>query len=84
MHSYLRHTILMFNPTNIDGVCVQATHIESRGENVKENFSKKLAQPVEGKHKGRCKLKQITTLKEEDENPSCSHWKKEGNVEAKC
>lgn len=33
LHSYLRHTILMFNPTNLDEVCVQATHLEARGEN---------------------------------------------------
>jgi hypothetical protein len=26
LHSYLRHTILMFNPSNPDEVCVQATH----------------------------------------------------------
>jgi hypothetical protein len=39
----------MFNPTNLDEVCVQATHIESRGKNVKDNFSKKSVQPVEGK-----------------------------------
>ena len=32
LHSYLRHTILMFNPTNIDEVCVQATHLETRGK----------------------------------------------------
>ena len=30
LHSYLRHTILMFNPTNLDEVCVQATHLEAR------------------------------------------------------
>jgi len=30
LHSYLRHIILMFNPTNLDEVCVQTTHIESR------------------------------------------------------
>ena len=34
LHSYLRHTILMFNPTNLDEVCVQASHIESKGKNV--------------------------------------------------
>jgi hypothetical protein len=57
LHSYLRHTILMFNPTNLDEVCVQATHIESRGKNVKDNFSKKSVHPVEGKHKGKGKMK---------------------------
>jgi hypothetical protein len=30
LHSYLRHTILMFNPSNLDEVCVQATHLEAR------------------------------------------------------
>jgi hypothetical protein len=38
MHSYLRHTILMFNPTNIDKVSVQATHLEaSKGKHVIED-----------------------------------------------
>ena len=27
LHNYLRHTILMFNPTSLDEVCVQARHI---------------------------------------------------------
>lgn len=34
IHSYLKHTILMFNPTSIDEVSVQATHIEGRCKNV--------------------------------------------------
>ena len=34
LHSYLRHTILMFNPTSIDEVSVQATHLKARGKNV--------------------------------------------------
>jgi len=33
LHSYMRHTILMFNPTSIDEVYVQATHLEARGKN---------------------------------------------------
>ena len=32
LHSYLCHTILMFDPYNLDEVCVQATHIESKGK----------------------------------------------------
>ena len=32
LHTYLRHTILMFNPTSLDEVCVQATHLEARGK----------------------------------------------------
>ena len=34
LHSYLYHTILMLNPTNLDEVCVQSTHIESKGKSV--------------------------------------------------
>jgi hypothetical protein len=30
-HSYIRHNILLLNPTNLDEVCVQAMHLESRG-----------------------------------------------------
>jgi hypothetical protein len=33
LHSYLRHTILMFNHSNLDEVCAQATHLEARGRN---------------------------------------------------
>ena len=32
LHSYLRHTIIMFNPTNLDEACVQATQLEVRGK----------------------------------------------------
>ena len=39
LHSYLIHTILMFNPTKLDEVCVQATHLETRGKNVFEETS---------------------------------------------
>ncbi len=41
LHSYLRHTILMFNPNNLDYMCVQATHLEARGKNNPEEGNKK-------------------------------------------
>ena len=41
LHGQLKHIILMFNPNNLDEVCVQATHIESKGENDSNNYSKK-------------------------------------------
>jgi hypothetical protein len=53
-HSYLRHTILMFNPTSFNEVCVQVTHLESRGKNVNVDFVKPF-KPTEGKFKGRVK-----------------------------
>lgn len=40
-HSYLQHTLLMFNPTKFDEVYVQAIHIESGGRPFQSNFSKK-------------------------------------------
>ena len=49
LHSYLKQTILMFNPTNLDEVCVQATHLESRGNNTYEEDSNK--NPPKGKEK---------------------------------
>jgi hypothetical protein len=41
LHSYTRHTFLLFNPTNLDEVCVQATHLENRGKHVQEDPKKK-------------------------------------------
>ena len=41
LHSYLRHTILMFNPTNIDAVFVKETHLEARGKNALQEGSNK-------------------------------------------
>jgi hypothetical protein len=41
LHSYLRHTILMFNPSNLNEVCVQATHLEARGRNATHKGNKK-------------------------------------------
>ena len=45
--------ILMFNSTNLDEVCVQATHVESKGNNTKEKFSKKHFKPDGNKFKGK-------------------------------
>ena len=38
----------MFNPTSLDEVCVQATHLEARGKNIFEEGRKK---PFKGKNK---------------------------------
>ena len=42
LHSYLRHTILMFNPTSLDEVCVQETHLEARRKNFPQEGNKNL------------------------------------------
>ena len=69
MHSYLKHTILMFSPSNFDQVCVQATHIEAGGGNVSFN-SKKEFSPPDSIKKGK---KVATVKKEEGDKPTCSH-----------
>ena len=48
LHSYLKHTILMFNPTSLDEVLVHATHLEAIGKNISEEGRKK---PFKGKNK---------------------------------
>ena len=80
MHSYLCHTILMFNPTNIDKVLVQSTHLEaSKGKYVIEDtepykFEKKL--------KGKWKSKKSTTVNQAEGRPTCSHCNKKGHEES--
>ena len=75
LHSYLRHTILMFNPTNLDEVCAQATHIESKEKNAHNNVSStEFIQSKEGK--GKEKGKYIATVRQSDERPTCSHCQK--------
>ena len=48
LHTYLIHTILMFNPTSLDEVCVQAMHLEAIG---KQSFHGNMY--IEFKGKGR-------------------------------
>jgi hypothetical protein len=77
LHSYLRHTILIFNPTSLDEVCVEATYLEFRGKNVNVNFVKPF-KPTEGKFKGKGKEKfkgkKNNAVKKE--KPTCTHCKK--------
>jgi hypothetical protein len=42
LQNYIRHTFLLFNPTSLDEVCVQATHLENRGKHVQEDPMKNL------------------------------------------
>ena len=72
LHSYLSHMILMFNLTNLDEVCVQVTHMESKGKNTKQFFSKKPFKPDGNKFKGKGKGKHTTTIKK-GEKPTCTH-----------
>ena len=84
LHSYLRHTILMFNPTSLDEVCVQATHLEARGKNTFEEGRNK---PAKGKNKEKTskgKGKKIASVKQESEKVICKHCSKPGHEEKNC
>ena len=56
LHSYLKHTILMFNRTSLDDVSVQATHLEARGNNVNLEIGGS-SKPSASKNKEKKKLK---------------------------
>ena len=82
LHNYLRHTILMINPNNLDDVCVQATHLEARGKNTPEEGSKK---PFKGKEKEKgFKGKKNASIKKEGQKTICKHCSREGHNEANC
>jgi hypothetical protein len=82
LHSYLRHTILMFNPTNLDEVCVQATHLEARGnKDTHEGFKKMFSQGDKGKNHFKGKRRKNATVKKEGEKFTCKHCSKEGHDE---
>ena len=85
LHSYLRHTILMFNPTNLDEVCVHATHLEARGMNEYQEGSKKpFYNGDKGKRKFKGNGKKNASVKKEGEKLSCKNCSKDGHDEDQC
>ena len=82
LHSYLTHTILMFNPNNLYEVCVQATHLEARGGNTPEEGSKSSFKGKE-KQKG-FKGNKNVSIKKEGEKTICKHYSREGHDESHC
>jgi hypothetical protein len=72
----------MFNPTNIDEVSVQATHLkDSKGKHV---FEDKNPQKFEKKLKGKWKTKKSAIVNKVEEKPTCSQCKRKGHEEAQC
>ena len=61
MHSYLKHTLLMFDPSNLDDVCVQDTHLEARGKHDDDSFMKKSSK-FDNKDKSKDKGKETATI----------------------
>jgi hypothetical protein len=85
LHSYLRHTILMFNPSNLDEVCVQATHLEARGRNdTHEGNKKTFNHGDKGKKKFKGNGRNNAIVKKEGEKFTCKHCSKDGHDEDHC
>jgi len=85
LHIYIRHTFLSFNPTILDEVCVQAAHLENRGNHVQEDPTKKPTNlPQFFFKKFKRKDEKTTTIKREEGNPSCTHYKKSGHDDEHC
>jgi hypothetical protein len=85
LHSYLRHTILMFNPSNLDEVCVQETHLEARGTNDPQEVNNKdFYNGDKGKRKFEGNGKKNSLVKEEREKLLCKHYSKDGHDEDHC
>ena len=76
LHSYLKHIILMFNPTSLDDVSVQATHLEARGKNVNPEI-RESSKPSKSKNKEKKKLKwkERKTNAVQKDKPSCTYYK---------
>ena len=75
LNSYLRHRILMFNPTNLGEIYVHETHLESRGKNVPQEGKKN---PFKGGDKGKGKFKRKgknnAPIKKAGENLTCNSY----------
>jgi hypothetical protein len=85
LHNYLRHTILMFNPTNLDEFCVQETHLEARGRNEPQEVSKKpFVKGDKGKKKFKGNGRKNASVKKEGEKLSCKHCSKDDHNEDHC
>jgi hypothetical protein len=85
LHSYIRHTFLLFNPTSLDEVCVQATHLEKRGKHVQEDPTKKPSNfPQKTFKKFKRKDKKTSTVMRVGGKPSCTHCKKSSHDEEHC
>lgn len=81
LHSYIRHSLLLFEPITIDVASVKAIHIENRGKNERDDHSRKpLFKPPNGKSKVKWKGKEKKTkATKEVERLYCNHCKKEGH-----
>jgi hypothetical protein len=77
LHSYICHNFLLFNPTSLDEVFVQATHLENRGKHVQEDPMKKHSNfPQNTFKKLKRKDKKTATVTREGGKLCCTHCNK--------
>jgi len=75
----------MFNPSNLDEVCVQATHLEARGSNKTHEGNKKpFSHGDKGKKKFKGNGKKNDVVKKEGEKFTCKHCSKDCHDEDHC
>jgi hypothetical protein len=75
----------MFNPSNLDEVCVQETHLEARGRSETHEGSKKpFSHGDKGKRKFKGNGKQIAYVMKEGEKFTSKHCSKDGHDEDHC
>ena len=76
LRTYIRHSLLMFEPTIIDSASVKAIHLENGRRNDKDDHSKKPPfKPSNGNFKGKGKGKEkkmASTKKYEGEKLYCT------------
>jgi hypothetical protein len=75
----------MLNPSNLDEVCVQATHLEARGRNeTHEGKKKPFSHGDKGKRNFKGNGKNNVVVKREEEKFACKHCSKDGHDEDHC
>ena len=85
LHHYLRHTLLLLNPTSVDEASVQDTHLESRGKHLQEDRQKKpFKHNNNHKFKEKDKSKKTATAKKEGGKLHCKHCGNDGHNEESC
>ena len=76
LHSYLRHTLLLFDVHDLDKVYVQATHLEAR--------DKSKDQDLKGKKQVNAITKKDDKKDEKKDKGHCTHCNVDGHTDAKC
>jgi len=79
-HNYIHHTLLLFNHANLNDVCAQATHLESRENNLQEGRIKKPSMFQNNKFKEKGKGKRTPQQRKRKEIPLALIARKMGMI----